>query len=292
MAHLTHRQITLIAVIAAIAILVAGLIIEEQIRKKQKAAGLIAELKAGEKDKREEAARALGEMGDKAAVEPLLECLRCDDPSPASQQASLQVAVIVALGKIRDKRAIGPLTGYLKSEKYDVRKSTAEALVSLLWKPESEEQKITFLIAREDWDGLVKMRERAVEPILDMLRDREPIVRAGAAGALGDIGDRKAVEPLIDSLKDEAPSVRWGAALSLGKLKDKRAIDPLIQRLNDEDRIVRRIAAEALGNMGAASATGPLKEALEKETYRHVQFAIKDALRKLKTEPDKPPESR
>ncbi len=284
MARLTGKQIALIIVVAVIAIFVAALFIEHQVRKKQEVARLIAELSAParpsrgftarDKDRQHAAAKALGEIGDKGAVEPLLECLNCDDHR-------LQVAAAVALGQIRDKRAIGPLPGCLKSKDYNMRKAAAAALVSLLWKPETEDQKISFLIAKEDWDGLVKMREKAVEPLLDILDDKEPIVRTGAAKALGDIREKRAVEPLMRLLKDQAASVRWSAAISLGKLRDERAIEPLIQSLKDEDRMVRSSAAKVLANLGAKHAIQPLKEALKKETYRHVRQAIARALNKL-----------
>ena len=274
MARFTGKKIALLVALVAVGILIGALFIEHHRRRKQEVARLIAELSAGDKDTQYAAVKALGEIGDKRAVEPLLESLKDEDPR-------LQVAAAVALGKIRDRRAVGPLTGCLKIKDYNVRKATAEALVSLLWKPETEDQKISFLIAKGDWDGLVKMRQRAVEPLLDILDDKEPIVRTGAARVLGDIGERKAVEPLIALLKDEVSSVRWSAALSLGKLEDERAIEPLIQCLKDEDRMVRRSAAEALGKMGTRCAIQPLKEALDKETYRHVRLTIEVALKKL-----------
>jgi len=54
------------------------------------------------------AIRALGEIGDALAVEPLLDCL-WDERSTAD-------AVILALGKIRDQRAIEPLVQLIKRE--------------------------------------------------------------------------------------------------------------------------------------------------------------------------------
>ena len=53
-----------------------------------------------------------------------------------------------------------------------------------------------------------------------------------AAEALGYLGDTRAVGPLIQILKDEEPLVRGSAAFALGKLNDTRAVGPLIMLLN------------------------------------------------------------
>ncbi|MFB0561167.1 MAG: HEAT repeat domain-containing protein [Candidatus Lokiarchaeia archaeon] len=58
------------------------------------------------------------------------------------------------------------------------------------------------------------------------------------------------VESLIGALKDENKYVRWGAAGALGELGDKRAVEPLIEALEDKDRNVREKAAWALVKIG------------------------------------------
>ena len=69
--------------------------------------------------------------------------------------------------------------------------------------------------------------------------------RVDAANALGRIGDIRAVEPLIEALKDEDKEVRMEAADALGLIGDTRAIDPLQQLLEDESG-VRNHAANAI----------------------------------------------
>ena len=91
--------------------------------------------------------------------------------------------------------------------------------------------------------------ERAVEPLIQALKDKDSDVREVAAEVLVKIGE-PAVEPLIRALKDENQFVRWGAALALGEIGDKRAVEPLINALKDEDSDVRMEAAEALDQMG------------------------------------------
>ncbi|MCH7674305.1 HEAT repeat domain-containing protein, partial [candidate division KSB1 bacterium] len=60
---------------------------------------------------------------------------------------------------------------------------------------------------------------------------------------------RRAVEPLIQSLKDASWQVHLAAAESLGSLEDARALKPLSQALKDENKHVRKEAAEALGDL-------------------------------------------
>jgi len=75
-------------------------------------------------------------------------------------------------------------------------------------------------------------------------------VRFAAAAALGELGDPRAVELLIEALKDKDLRVRFEAALALGVSEDPRAVGPLIEAaLKDEEGLVRAAAAWALRRM-------------------------------------------
>jgi hypothetical protein len=88
--------------------------------------------------------------------------------------------------------------------------------------------------------------ERAIEPLIQALKDEKWSVRAEAASALGTIGDERAVEPLIQALKDEKWSVRAEAASALGTIGDERAVEPLIQVLQDKNEDARKAAKESI----------------------------------------------
>jgi PAS domain S-box-containing protein len=138
----------------------------------------------------------------------------------------------------------------------------------------------------------------AIEPLIQLLNDKDNDARREAAGALGMIGDPRAVMPLItliqpDNLKtdnerkdeeldifsnfddfdldfetdypesEQDVSVRIVAAGALGMIGDPRAADPLISTLADHDDAIRRAAASALGKIGAPRAVMPLISALE-----------------------------
>lgn len=74
-------------------------------------------------------------------------------------------------------------------------------------------------------------------------------VRGVAAETLGEIGDARAVEPLIEAVKDKDEYVRWAAIETLGEIGDARAVESLIEALKDKDEDVRRVAREALSKI-------------------------------------------
>ena len=172
---------------------------------------LIQALKDEDYQVRGGAAEALREIGDKRAVEPLINVLKADKNSHVRWGAA------VALGEIGDKRAVEPLINALKADK-DSRRGAANALGEL-------------------------KDTRAVEPLINVLKaDKDFHVRGSAANALGEIGDPRAIEPLIHALKDDNGEVRDKVANALGEIGDSRAIEPLIQA--QEDELVRPIEAK------------------------------------------------
>ena len=57
------------------------------------------------------------------------------------------------------------------------------------------------------------------------------------------------MDPLIVALGDKASYVRAMAAYALGNIGDKRAVDPLKRALKDRDSSVRKEAEEALAKL-------------------------------------------
>ncbi|MGD8239612.1 MAG: HEAT repeat domain-containing protein, partial [Armatimonadota bacterium] len=71
------------------------------------------------------------------------------------------------------------------------------------------------------------VRKRNVRTLLGILGDESlpARVREYAAGALGEIGDRRAVGALIEALGEAG--LRRGAAMALGRMKAREAVDAL-----------------------------------------------------------------
>jgi len=193
----------------------------EKLKEKKDVEGLIKALKHKDYLVGSEAAKALGEVGDVGAVEPLVQVLNVEAPFfyPVS------CAAAEALAQIGDAGAVEPLIRALKDERLGVRYEAVKALCEI---------------------GDV----RAVEPLIQALKD-EWHIRALAAAALGRIGDKRAVDPLIQALKDKHIYVREGAASALGVIKDARAVEPLMKALEDKNRGVRKVAKEALEKLEA-----------------------------------------
>ncbi|OQA19350.1 MAG: Serine/threonine-protein kinase C [bacterium ADurb.Bin363] len=104
----------------------------------------------------------------------------------------------------------------------------------------------------------VSKEKRFVEPLTDILiTDPLESNRRKAASFLCNFGDERAVEPLIKALKDKDSQVRSHAAWSLGKLGDTKSTEALLELYeNDEDGAVKRSAREALKELGGKRQTG------------------------------------
>ena len=123
----------------------------------------------------------LGEIGDKRAVEPLIEALE-------DENKHVRLASVVALGKIGDRRAVESLIEALRSK---------------------ELREVAAFTLGEIRDG------KAVQQLLQILNDENEYVREAAPWALGKIG-RPAVDSLIQALENEDCYVREGAVSALG----------------------------------------------------------------------------
>jgi len=132
---------------------------------------LIDALKNENIDIRQRAAFALGNIGDKRAVEPLIEAL--NDELVRSNAAT-------ALGKIGDARAVEPLIEAFKDEYEKVQQKVSGAI------------DVTGAIA--------EIGEPAVEPLIATLKNENSQVRNIAVDTLIKIGDTSAIEPLIEVL--------------------------------------------------------------------------------------------
>jgi putative heme-binding domain-containing protein len=115
---------------------------------------------------------------------------------------------------------------------------------------------------------LARLDDRSyAKPLVELLKDADPEVRAQAAKWLGDIRYKEASKELIANLTHENARVRFFSAEALGRAKDAAAIQPLIQLLaanNDEDAFLRHGASFALSQIGqvaplAALSTHPSK---------------------------------
>ncbi|MFH1208933.1 MAG: HEAT repeat domain-containing protein [Candidatus Omnitrophota bacterium] len=221
-------------------------------------------------------ARALGEIGDARAVDPLIKVLKYDENWLVRTDAA------EALGKIGDAQAIPVLRSALKDSDSYVRKHAAVALgmidaknVKSLIKVLREGNEIIHADAlRENFD---------VAPLIKSLADSNSDVRRSAAAeALGKVGEIRAVESLITALKDRVPSVRNAAAAALGLIKDPRSIIPLSDALSDKEPSVRKSAMEALISIRGPQTVKVLIAITMNDKNSDVRLAAVEALGAVK----------
>lgn len=193
----------------------------------------------------------LGRIGDPAALPAVLPCL--GDPS-----ARVRAQAADALGRIGDESAapaIGPLLG---DPDPDVRGKAAAALIQV-----------------GGIDGVLQ----AAETIRAMLNSQDAGERKAVASLLGSVRIRYFLPPLLNLVHDPEPDVRAAAVKALGQIADPRALPELLPLLGD--RRVHRRARKAVLNIGAwnpqavqQAVAGSLQAAREGDAVRQAHLEI------------------
>jgi len=192
------------------------------------------------------AARSLGMIGDDRAREPLFSGVQ-DVDREASTEA------LLALAALKDSRAFAPL--FDLAEKGRLAQKSAEAATALAVIGPSA---VEYALGRLEGAGadskksvimiLKRTREpRYLKPLLPLLKDEDPEVRALTAYAIGDMGP-EAVDPLLEILSDSNRMVRTYALKALGQTGEPRAVGPLVKALREagKDWEFQRAASESL----------------------------------------------
>lgn len=282
----------------AVAAMVAALL-----ENPQAAETLIAALNDEHLNVRASAARALGKIKDPRAVEPLIAALK----APSAED--LAAARKIENDYNRGRKAVLALRNRHPRIDFQRKGSSTwnfvrylQTLDDTILGPDYRDEVVfrygkVYLqnaTIREALDAFARAsqcrwiaRIRTDGRIKITFKDKDTneysAVRGRAAGALGDIGDRRAVGPLITALKDKDPHVRHEAAVGLGNLaiKDARVVELLIDALNDEFWRVRAAAAAQLGGTRDPCAFEPLIAALEDE-HPNVRVSAAVSLGRIK----------
>jgi len=269
----------------------------------QRVQDLIEALEDVDDATREEAAKALADLGDPNTLDELLTAIEDD-------YWAVRVQIGWAFGKIGGERAIDglivlfndsmmevqaeavlamasigvgtvpKLITCLKDERWRVREQAAKSLGLL---KDSQAVQGLMIVAGRDRDGAVKSAaaealgrigdSKAVPALIKLFKDTSKIVRETAGTALLYIGE-ESIPALIETLKDPHFVVRCHGVRALGGMTtdyqmgrawttDSRVVDALIVALKDEDRAVREDATIALGIIGDPKAVDGLIEAMK-----------------------------
>lgn len=131
--------------------------------------------------------------------------------------------------------------------------------------------------------GLSQLARQAAhyaEPLLPLLTDNDPEIRAQAARWLGDMRYEKAGPKLISLLEDAYPRARFFAAEALGRIAYDSALQPIVIMLeanDDDDVYLRHAGSLALARIGQSRPV----VALSQHPSRAVRIAAVVALRRL-----------
>ncbi len=127
--------------------------------------------------------------------------------------------------------------------------------------------------------------------LLRELGDEDWHTRSRAAKELGELKDPRAVEPLIQALKESTLSQKYDIIEALGNIGDMRAVESIIKYFFvDEDTAI--LGAEALGKIGDERAVKTLIRALnydwseyglsENEIEKYIRKAARLALKQIR----------
>lgn len=184
----------------------------------------------------------------RAAVQPLIEALKCD-------RTSVRIEAARTLGRLRDPRAIKPLREAMRDRDQVVCNTAAQALSKI------KDPEVVALQIRSLKDADVRARlaassalatqlepgmldEKALRNLCEGLRDSEWGVRSNVAKALARLHEPATIPVLIQALSDLSPDVKKQAAVALGEIDDPSVVEPLLSALRDGS--VAQSAAEAL----------------------------------------------
>lgn len=181
------------------------------------------------------ATEILGRIGDSTAVDPLRNLLE-------HENAGVRGEVYTALGRIGDNRCTPDLVQGLKEEKAAIRKSAAygllkmadstsvPALVNALSDPYYG---VRYLAS----DALVKIGEKSVPELIGNLDVENPIARYYTVETLGKLEAISAITPLLELLDDADPKIRAFAVEALHQIgsEDESLKTVILEEMATED---------------------------------------------------------
>ena len=157
-----------------------------------------------------------------------------------------------------------------------------QAVPALLAAIEQQEHQLARIHGMWGLGQLARQDQAHAEPLVALLSDQDPEIRAQAARLLGDVTYAKATDLLIKALSDDNPRTVFFAAQALGRIGADSAIAPLVAMLtdnNDQDIYLRQAGAIALARIGNEAALAELAN----HSSEAVRIAAVIALRRMQS---------
>jgi len=201
-----------------------------QLDRPEGRAALVKSLGSRNKDVRFQAAMALGEAGDSAALKPL--------QAVAGEAATLGTQTVMALlgtlARLGHEASLASLRKAAVSQDQVAKLGAAEALARL-----GDEVAITTLGA--------------------IVKGGQGTNRLVAAKVLAGLGDYRGLGPMTEAVKAGDEMLRRMGAEALGSVSDMSALRPLQAALDDKSWLVRSTAAESLARILSQMPTARIK---------------------------------
>jgi HEAT repeat protein len=237
---------------------------------------LLDHLKAEDHDVQLAAIVALGRLGDARATVPLCGILH--------NNGALTVAAAGALASIGDQRAFEPLLALLGHDDSAVRQAAIGALNSL-GHPDMARHVQALLGSPE-----TATRESAVRiagyfgypdcaaAVFAACGDADESVRRAALEHAPLFDERQALGLLTHAVRHDTPRARASAATALGRVEGESARLALHEALGDRDAWVRYFAARALAQHRQPDSLEPLATLTGTDPAPHVRLAALETI--------------
>ena len=242
-----------------------------------------------------EIARALGNIGDKAAAKTVSQLLK------VTKDNYVKIEAINTLGSLKDPAAVPVLSEIAIDERIEtlINKKAIQALSKIndpaalpvyfrmlflerkgmSFYPESAYG--IFLLGDAANDKVLTALKGEDKELLKLAKERdlvEPAIYAKAAQIEADLQDRRSIPVLLKLLKfeDENPQyklfVRMNSADSLGRMRAKEAVAPISAMLAEDEANVRSAYVRALVQIGDKGSIGPLSKCATVGTWSAREF--------------------
>lgn len=239
---------------------------------------------------RSSAAKALGELGNRAAIPALKNALQ-------DSNKFVRAHATESLAKLDCEAGIVALSQILENRDFDF--TFQDAIQALgQWQSEAAIPVLTKVLEFSDGrtrsnaiQALGRISSEATVPALSAaLESGEYAVYSEAAEFLGRLGSEAAIAALLQAVHNSKSSVRSSAVNALGKLNHTSVIPTLLQALQDPDPFVRQTSIKALGRSHSENNTDEtlptealIAELLKvlKDENHHVQKRAAEAIAKI-----------
>jgi HEAT repeat protein len=161
--------------------------------------------------------RTLGKIQDPKTFSRIIGVV--DDP-----ELDVRISAIEALGEMGDPRSTPLLVGLLGNSLPQIRMEAAWALDRIGWVPDDDSQRVASLIAKEQWNEILKLGRYAIPFLISALEEDHSGVRTGAVETLRKLG-KPAHQALSKAAASQDATRAKAAATALGIMKVKNQED-------------------------------------------------------------------